>query len=188
MDEESEQTQINEFKSLLEELRRQILDAHIHFDIWEKLWPTKENVDVLNSYRGFFLPTRNAHRDLFFIKVSNAVADDPRSPSFYRVLNMVTAKDDLALTIDVRSLKNRLKKLKGLLNRINRYRNKRVAHWDTDAIKLDSVLVGESRALLEELEDIYNEINHAYNGNVWSFKIWQYGDTVRLLNDLRLID
>ena len=185
MDEESEQTQISEFKSLLEELRKQLLDAQIHFDIWEKLWPTEENVDVINSYKGFFLPTRNAHLDRFFIKLSNTVDADPRSPSFYRVLKMLATKADLAPTIDVRSLRNRLKKLKDLLRRINQYRNKRAAHWDTDAIELDSVHVGESRSLLEELESIYNEINSAHNGNVWSFKISQYRDTDRLLNELR---
>lgn len=185
MGEESEQTQISEFKSLLEELRRQILDAQIHFDIWEKLWPTGENVGVINSYKGFFIPTRNAHLDRFFIRVSNAVDADPRSPSFYRVLRMLTTKGDLAPRIDVRSLRNRLKKLKDLLRRIKQYRNKRAAHWDTDAIGLDAVHVGESRSLLDELESIYNEINSAHNGTVWSFTIPEYRDTDRILNRLR---
>lgn len=185
MDEESERRQIREFKSLLEELRKQLLNAQIHFDIWEKLWPTEDNVNVINSFKGFFLPTRNAHLDQFFIRVSNAVNADPRSPSFYRVLKMLTTKADLTPTIDVRSLRNRLKKLKDLLRRVNQYRNKRVAHWDTDAIELDSVHVGEIKSLLEELESIYNEINRAHNGNVWSFKTLQHKDADRLLNALR---
>ena len=52
--------QIIELKSVLEELRRPLLDASMHFEIWEGLWPTKQVVDVINRYKGFFMPTRKA--------------------------------------------------------------------------------------------------------------------------------
>ena len=56
---------LDEFKSLLNAVRLQLLDAQMHFDIWEELWPTQEKVDIINAYKGFFLPTRDAHLDRF---------------------------------------------------------------------------------------------------------------------------
>jgi hypothetical protein len=62
MDKQNAQ-QTAEFKSLLEELRKQLLDASIYFDIWEQLWPTTQVVDVINRYKGLFMPTRKAILD-----------------------------------------------------------------------------------------------------------------------------
>lgn len=128
----TEKQQVKEFESLLDEVRKQLLDAQIHFDIWEQLWPTEENVHIINVYRGFFQPTRIAHLDRFFIKASNVMSNDPTSPSFYRVLNMIRKDVNLAPGIELRALRNRLKKQKNLIERIRQYRNKRAAHWDTE--------------------------------------------------------
>jgi len=176
--------QLTEFKSLLEEVRKQLLDAQMHFDIWEQLWPTEKKVDVINSYIGFFQPTRAAHLDRFFIKISNVVDNHRNSPSIYRLLNMVGSYMDLAPGIDMHSIHDRLKKQKDLLRRIRQYRNKRAAHWDM-AAKPDPVFVGESRQLLMELASIFNEIHGAHDKNVWSFRPQQYHDTDRLLDRLR---
>ena len=176
--------QTTEFKSLLTEVKKQLLDAQMHFDIWEQIWPTEQNVEVINSYKGFFLPTRDAHLDRFFIKTSNVVDNHKNSPSIYRLLNMVGSCIDLAPGIDMHSIRGRLNKQKDLLRRIRQYRNRRAAHWDMVS-KPDPVFVGESRQLLIELESIFNEIHAAHNKNVWSFKPQQYHDTERLLDELR---
>jgi len=106
----SEEQRLTEFKLLLGEVRKQLIDAQSHFDIWEQLWPTEENVRVINTFRGFFMPTRNAHLDRFFIKVSNVVSNRRTSPSFYRLLTMLSVAPSLAPGINIRSLRSRLKK------------------------------------------------------------------------------
>jgi hypothetical protein len=175
-----------EFKSLLEELRKQLLEASIHFDIWEQLWPTKGAVDILNRYKGFFLPTRNAHLDRFFIKVCNVLSNDPKSPSFYRIFKMLDTNPELAPGIDVRSLKRRLKPHREVLDGIDDYRNKRGAHWDMrTTAQRKPVLYGKSKRMLKELQDIFNEINSAHSGNTWSFKPIQHGDATVLLSVLK---
>lgn len=183
----SKEQRLTEFKLLLDEVRKQLLDGQIHFDIWEQLWPTEENVHVLNAFRGFFLPTRNAHLDRFFIKVSNVVSNRATSPSFYRLLNMLSVAPSLAPGIDIRALRSRLKKQKGLLERIRRYRNKRAAHWDMDVSEpLGPVQLGESRQMLRELEELFNEINRAHTiRQVWIFQPVERNDTRRLLSSLR---
>jgi hypothetical protein len=185
MDVEDED-QIKECSSLLEELRKQLLDASIYFEIWEQLWPTTQVVDIINRYRGFFLPTRKAHLDQFFIKISNVVSNDHRSPSFYRVFKMLDANPNLAVGIDVRLLRKRLKQHRTVLEGIDHYRNTRAAHWDTK-IKAERkpVLYGDSKRMLKELQDMFNEISGAFTKNVWSFKTGQHGDTTAVLNTLK---
>lgn len=178
--------EVAEFKSLLEEIRKQLLDACVHFDIWEQLWPTEQIVDVINQYKGFFLPTRNAHLDLFFIKVCNVLSNDPKSPSFYRILSMLSKNPNLASTTSARELKNRLKKHNRVLKAIEQHRNTRAAHWDIRKQSRKPVLFGDSKQMLKELQDIFNEISRAHSRNEWSFRISEHGNTASLLNVLKL--
>ena len=91
MDKQNEQ-ETAELKSLLEELRRQLLEASMHFDIWVGLYPTAQVVDVINRYKGFFLPTTKAHFDQFCVRISNIISSDYRAPSLYKVFKILDAK------------------------------------------------------------------------------------------------
>lgn len=179
--------QAAEFRSLLEELRQQLLAASVHFDTWVQLFSTAQVVDVINQYIGFFQPTREAHLDRFIIKVSNLVSNEPRSPSFHRIFRMLDNNPALAPGVDVQSLRKRLMQHKEVLKRIKKYRDKRAAHWDTqEQVQRKPVLFGDSKRMLEELQDIFNEISGAHSGNLWSFKYSQQSDTSSLLNVLKL--
>ena len=46
------------------------------------------------------------------------------------------------------------------------------------------MLYGDSRKMLKELEDMFNEISGAATKNVWSFVPIKHGDTTALLNHL----
>ena len=178
--------EISEFEALLEELRKQLLDACISLDIWEQLFPTEQAVDVINRYRGFFLPTINAHIDRFYIKVSNVISNDRRLPSFYRVLRILDNNQALAPGIDIRSLRKRLRQHKGVLSGIEDYRNKRAAHWDTQTeLQLGQVLLGNTKQMLEELQNVFNEISQAHSRNLWSFRTMQQDDTRRMIDALK---
>ena len=182
-----DEKQVLEFKTLLDELRKQLLDACIHFDIWVQIYPTAQVVNVINQYKGFFLPTINAHLDRFIIKVSNLFSNNPNSPSFYRIFKMLDNCPAFASGIDVRSSRKRLKQHRKALEAIKEYRNTRVAHWDTQVrTQRKPVLFGESRRMLNELQDIFNEISSAHSGIVWSFKYSQQSNTSSLLNTLKL--
>jgi hypothetical protein len=93
----------------------------------------------------------------------------------------------LASRVDVQSLRKRLRQHKEVLKRIKKYRNKRAAHWDTqEQAQRKPVLFGDSKRMLEELQDIFNEISGAHSGNIWSFKYSQQGDTSSLLGVLKI--
>jgi len=182
-----DERQVREFESLLEELRKQLLDACVHFDIWVQLFPTAQVVDVINQYKGFFLPTINAHLDRFIIKVSNLFSNSPSSPSFYRIFKMLYNNPAFASGVDVRSLRKRLKQHRKVLEAIKEYRNTRAAHWDTQVqAQRKPVLFGESKRMLGELQDIFNEVCRAHSRIVWSFKYSQQSNTSSLLNTLKL--
>jgi hypothetical protein len=183
---EQNRQEIAAFKALLEELRKQLLDASMHFEIWESLWPTSQVVDVINRYKGFFLPTRNAHLSQFFIKVCNVVNNDSKSPSFYRIFKMLENNPQMAPGVDTKLLRKRLRQYKGILQGVNNYRNTKAAHWDTtnQVAERKPVLFGDSKRMLKELQDIFNEICGAATDGVWSFKVSQHGDTTALLDNL----
>ena len=180
-----DKAQTQEFSSLLEELRKQLLEASMLFDASEQTWPTAQVVDVLNRYKGFFQPTRKALFDQFSIKVCNVISNDRRSPSFHKVFKMLDTYSNLAPNIDVQSLRKRLKQHKVTITNIENYRNARAAHWDIDiAVEKKPVLYGDSKKLLKELQDVFNEICRASTKNLWSFKVSQHGDSAALSNDL----
>ena len=180
-----DEVQTKGFRSLLEELRKQLLDAAIYFEAWEQIWPTAQVVDVINRYKGFFQPTRKALFDQFSIKICNVISNDRRSPSFHKVFKMLDTYPNLAPNIDVQSLRRRLKQHRAVLTAIDDYRNTKAAHWDVQlTVKKKPVLYGDTRKMLEELEDMFNEISGAATNNFWSFKPIPHGDTVALLNHL----
>jgi hypothetical protein len=185
--------EIVEFKSLLEELRKQLLDASMYFDIWEQIWPTAQVVDVINRYKGFFQPVRKALFDQFSIKICNITGNDGRLPSFYRIFKILDTNPSLAPKLDVKLLRKRLRQHRAVLTAIDSYRNTKAAHWDviTQAAGQKPVLFGNSKLVLKELQDIYNEICGAATNGIWSFKLVQHGDANSLLNhlgELRIID
>jgi hypothetical protein len=175
-----------EFEDVLEILRKQLLAACTQLYIWEQLWPTEKVVDIINRYKGFFQPTRAAHLDSLIIKVSDILSNKATAPSFYRILNMIGRNSNLAPDINVRAVKQRLRKHKRTSEAIKDFRDKRAAHWDTSVEKLDKpVLLGRTKRMLKELEAIFNQISVSHSSKEWSFKYSQQSDTIALLEALR---
>jgi len=175
-----------EFEYVFEILRQQLLDASSHFHIFEQLWPTEKVVDVINRYKGFFQPTRAAHLESLIIKVSNIVSNKADDPSFYRILKMVGINSRLAPDINVREVKQRIKKHKKTLEAIKNFRNTRVAHWDTSIEKLEKpVLLGDTKRMLKELADIFNEISTSHSKSEWVFRYSEQGDVIALIDGLK---
>ncbi len=173
------------FTELLEDLRKQLLEASEHFEIWKELCPTAQNVGIINQYKGFFLLTRDAHIDRFYIKISNVLSNDKNAPSYYRVFNLIENAQYLKPDIDINALRQRLKPFKRILNGIHDYRRKKAAHWDTTQIEIcEPVLVGDIQRLLTELQDVYNIICKQVINGEWSFTPLEHGDTAALLKNL----
>jgi len=136
--------------------------------------------------QGFFLPTRNAHLDRFYIKTCNILSSDPRSPSIYRLLSMI--KDNNLLDIKVEEVKKLLKGHRKIIEGIEQYCIKRAAHWDIGSLgQRKSVFFGKCKELPKELEDISNEISGAYSHKIWSLRPLQHDGTLILISKLKEI-
>ena len=176
-----------EFGYILEVLRKQLLSVSTCIYIYEQLFPTEKVVDIINRYKGFFRPTRDALIDSLVIRVSTILSSQPTAPSFYCVLNMIGKNPCLAPSIDVHEIKKRLRKHMKTLKAIEDFRNKRVAHWDTSVEdeEVGKPLLLNTKRMLEELEAIFNEISTSHSNNEWSFRYGQQGDTISLLDALK---
>ena len=176
----------SEFEDLLNRLRQQLLDAQTHFDIWETLYyRTEAEAKALNAYRGFFMPTIDAHVTRFYIKISNVVDSGVEAPSFRRLFRSIKRDSTLAPGLDIATLRRRLGKHSGLLKKIAVFRNKRAAHWDTES-EAKPAPREPTRDLLKDLQDIWNEVSKAHDrpDRRWEFRYLEHGHTQHLIDTL----
>ena len=175
-------------------LANELIEAHTHFYIWEQLWPTEEAVPALNRFRVFFKMTRNAHVEQFILHVAKVTEHRKDSINLWRLLDAVEQHPNIVPRIstpEVRQQRAHLEADKDILRSIRTHRNKRIAHvdehnsWPDSPIWQDNrVLFGSAKKLLQDLEDIFNTLSIAHDGQSWSFKPVGADDTSRLLKDL----
>jgi hypothetical protein len=65
-------------------LAGELLTAYANYSIWEQLWPSEENVQVLNEYRTFFHYTVAAHLQLFILYISKLTENRKDSINLWR--------------------------------------------------------------------------------------------------------
>lgn len=178
--------------------RRAIADelvaAYTHYHIWEQLWPSEESVKLLNQYRVFFHYTTAAHVQLFLLRISKITEDRRDSVNFWRLLDEIEKAPGLVPGLSkskMKGLRQQLQAQSDLLRRIRTHRDKRIAHvdsrhsWPDDNLWQDkAVTVGEAEVLLEKLENIFNTISSAHDGQVWSLRTVGVDDAGRLLRSL----
>lgn len=174
------------FENVVENMRNKIHEASVHFFIWEKLYSSEDVVDIVERYKGFFVPTRLAHRDRFVSKVSDITSTDIDAPSIYHVLKMIERNQELAPDVDVGELRRKLKKHKQILRAINYFRNKRVDHWNTTVEKMTQpVFYGRAKKMLEDLREICDEITGANSGDMDDFGFVEKSGTICILEALK---
>ncbi|MFQ5873797.1 MAG: hypothetical protein ACE5JL_08340 [Dehalococcoidia bacterium] len=184
-----EQTDKAAFDSTLEQLRINLLLAHSHLEILRALYAKPGNHTTMARYRGFFLPTLDAHFNQFCIRTSITVDRKYDDASFYKAFRIIENRPELAPGIDVNGLIRRVAKQKPLLKKIIRFRHTLAAHWKTGAtVPRSFPALQDCSALLEELESIFKQIQGAYNGNPTEFKLGQAENTLTLLETIEKAD
>ena len=99
------------FEILLDNIRIQLLEAQISFDIFLVLaGPEDDDVSgTMGSYIGFFKPTRDALRDRILIKVANVTETKrKKAPSVYPLIKMLENDPLLAPLLDAADLRTRM--------------------------------------------------------------------------------
>ncbi len=168
----------SKFEHQLLNLRGIILDGISYFIVWQGL--AKEYEENLSQrtgfwwrYRGFFAPTRKALFWNTLMQLSKAFDKDTRNVSIGKLLKIALENRKELLPHTTRSsieaIFSKIEKNTELLQRLRRYRNKRLAHFDadlTDKIELPSK---EVQTLIDETKSIYNSIKFSYDGKYEDF-------------------
>ena len=108
-------------QTLLEVTRLQLLSAQISFDTWLELVPTEDNnkLDILNTYKGFFVPASSAFLDRCFIKI--AIVTDrkyKKAPSLHRVVQQLKLVPGLVTEGGIQDLTKRLEEQRSVEKRV----------------------------------------------------------------------
>lgn len=164
-----------EFKRQLDELRTVITDGIAYFSVWRGLMVEDEvSAHALNRYRGLFLPARNA---LFWATLMQLAKVFDRNPKTASLRNLLAvAKEDrehltpYATEENLQHIEQKIDENKDLLDRLKRFRDKRLAHHNAD-IKGDmSLLYGEVRKLVEEIKSMYNSLTKGHDRSLTDFE------------------
>lgn len=175
------------FEILLDNIRIQLLEAQISFDIFLALSGPEDDAvsGTVGSYIGFFEPTRAALRDRILIKVANVTETKrKKAPSVYSLIKMLETDPLLAPLLDTADLRTRMENLKIVAGKVRRLRDKTAAHLELGANPED-VYIHEIRDMLVGLETVFNATYKALHpGETWSFTPVQSSDTKNLLDSL----
>ena len=166
----------SKFEHQLFQLRKIVLDAISYFIVWQGLTRVYEDsIQKLGQhtgfwwqYRGFFAPTRNALLWSTFMQLSKAFDRHPRTVSLINLLvaarNNPTELAPYATQDGLSDIQVKIYKNIELLQRLRRYRNKRLVHFDAELMDNVELPSGEVKTLIEETESIYNSIKFSCEG------------------------
>lgn len=164
-----------EFKRQLDEVQQEIFHAILSYEVRLALWETPEVVNILNRYRGFFAPVRDALYGIMVMGFAKVFDHDSRTMSLKNLIKV--AKEDVAGLVPnitrerVEELEQRLSQHDATLEAIKRLRDQHLAHLDaTPEPKLPLIKKGVDQ-MIETLEHVFNQLSQGHDGSVYS---WSY--------------
>jgi len=181
----------NEFKRQLDELQRQIFRAIVSYQVRLALWETPGVVDILNRYRGFFIPVRDALYGTMFMGFAKVFDHDSRTVSLKNLMKV--AKEDVADLVPnmtrkkIDDLEQRLSQHDAILKAIKRLRDQHLAHLDAAPKPNLPLIKKDVDQMIKTLEDVFNQLSQGHDGSVYS---WSYqanrsaGETSEILRIL----
>ncbi|MCH7971315.1 MAG: hypothetical protein IH960_09805 [Chloroflexi bacterium] len=170
-----------ELKACLKQLNYEISLITSCRTAYFELWPSDERVVILNRYKGFFWPTREALRQTMLMATSRIVDTDNRTIGIPVIVNAIRcnpellphASDDL-----LGKLENRSAEISETVVKLTKLRNRRLAHWDRGEFELPPIEKQEMDRLIEQSKELFNDFSSAFDRSVTS---WQQiaGDAER---------
>ncbi|GAH39758.1 unnamed protein product, partial [marine sediment metagenome] len=156
----------NEFKRQLDELQRQIFRAIVSYQVRLALWETPGVVDILNRYRGFFIPVRDALYGTMFMGFAKVFDHDSRTVSLKNLMKV--AKEDVAGLVPnmtrkkIDDLEQRLSQHDAILKAIKRLRDQHLAHLDAAPKPNLPLIKKDVDQMIKTLEDVFNQLSQGH--------------------------
>jgi len=167
--------QRQEFKRQLDELGKVISDGIAYFSAWRGLMVEDEDsAHALNRYRGLFLPARSALLWMTLMQFAKVFDRNPRTVSLRNLLTAAKKNREnltpYATEENLRHIEKKIDTSEGLLDRLKRLRDQRIAHHDAIPAGDVSLPYGEVRELVEEIKSMYNLLTSGHEKSVTHFE------------------
>lgn len=167
----------HQFENQLFDLRKLVLDGLSYFVVWQALNKQYQDShaiphDTRNPswrYRGFIAPARNALLWSTLLQLSKVFDTDPRTISFHNLV--VKARNDqkelapYATQDSLEDIQVRILRSEGLLQKLRRYRNRRLTHMDSTQNENVTFPFERLDILVGEMKVIFNELKFSCDGN-----------------------
>jgi hypothetical protein len=182
-----------EFKRQLDEVQQQIFLAVVSYQVRLALWETPAVVDILNRYRGFFFPIRDALYTTMIMGFAKVFDHDSRTMSLKNLIKV--AKEDVADLVPnitrkkIGELEQRLSQHDATLEAIKRLRDQHLAHLDTTPEPKLPLIKKDIDQMIETLEHVFNQLSQGHDGSVysWSYQAerstWETSEILRILSE-----
>lgn len=156
-----------EFKRQLVELGTVINDSIAYFSAWRGLMVADEvSAHALNRYRALFLPARSALLWMTLMQFAKVFDRDSRTVSLRNLLTAAKKNREnltpYATEENLRHIEQKIDASEGLLDRLKRLRDQRIAHHDAIIAGDVSLPYGEVRKLVEEIKSMYNSLTSGH--------------------------
>lgn len=167
--------QRQEFKRQLEELRTIITDGLAYFSAWRGLMVDDEvSGQALNRYRGLFLPAQVALQKITLMQLAKVFDKNPKTISLRNLLNAAKKNREnltpFATEENLRHIEQKIESSEGLLKRLKRFRDQRLAHHDAIVAGDVSLPYGEVRKLVEEIKSMHNSLTSGHERSETHFE------------------
>lgn len=156
----------------------------------------KKNVMIINQYRYFFVPTKEALRVHFFLELAKLFDSSNESLHIDKIINFTNSNikhltadafeeynksksrkfiEELVEKYknidqsDLNSLKNMINEQKVIIKKLRTYRDKWIAHDQTSKISLPKISSAEVKILFKIIQKILNTISGKLNSESWIY-------------------
>ena len=152
-----------EYKKRLNALQELIKFSLGNIRVWAIVFERDiETAQALDRYRGFFLTTEYALRQMALLELSKVFDIDLRTPSLRVMLAIAKCNREkftpYATENDLNNLELQIDSNHNLLKRLKGYRNQRLAHHDMDYQK-NKLQYGELSKLANQIQEMFNSLS-----------------------------
>jgi len=181
----------DEFRDRLDKLNEVLLDALTHYAVWLGLWPSQENVDMLNQFSGFFFPVRRALLSITLLQCAKLFDTDPRTISLTNLLKEAKrAPDELVPYAESGALERmsrQIAEVKRVRRNLTRMRNQEIAHLDANPKGGKTPLLGEMDDFIEMIQSVFNGLALANDRRGFHWSHLQSSGVTDTMDVLRIL-
>lgn len=166
----------NEFSRQLKEFQSHWFHTIVAYEVYFKIWPTEQIIDVLNRHRGFFIPVRNSLYERVMMGFAKVFDRDPRTMSLRNLIDTAQRQMELVpeLTLEnIQNMNTELSKHEAAVSSLKCLRDQRLAHLDAKPQSFPPLLKGQLDSLVVTVGEAFNQLSAGHSGSLydWSFQL-----------------